>query len=756
MNVNGQIGRTAVLLLIAALLLPAMQKPDARYNEALRLVGLGRNEEALRLLKTLQREQPGNRDVMRRIGEIEFAAERWSNAREWYKKLYDADSSDVDAAYHLAVIYRETGIYKAFLLRDRDWKTSASYFSSLVAREAPIDDLYYQFALLERYRENYEHALELIEKQLAFRPLPRHMVAYYRFAEAFMHNKSPQALRRYVADRGGPLFFTAESYRFEKKLSAADSLFTLLEADSAALPRVPLYLAWSKCRYEMNDQRSAQRLYERALDSVTDETEAALMFDHCKYILSDEELSDYNKLIGVERKRDFFKKLWLQRNPMPAAEINYRLLEHIRRYIAAERDYYYDGFRLPFNNPDRLNQLVFPKVFDLNDKFNDKGLIYIRHGEPDDRAFDVEAGMPLNESWLYERRGQLQQRMIFHFIQGETQSGNNWRLSPTLPVPLLESRISWDPIYNRIITGSAVEALAHEREMVRSSREAVLVGLNTDQHSWQKTVQTIIIPFYTAVFRDASGLSRCEIYYSLSTEDLLVDSKRSAGDSAIVDFAVFDADLNSVFSQSKKVALQTIAKAEHEKDFWADQLVFIGAPDRYQFALDVRAPGDRAVGGYKFKINLSDYGGTGVLMSGLKLASEIGAAVEGSPFNKGELHVVPNPRKLFSRRQPVGVYFELYNLPAEKGKPLAFEIEYLLKLLEERESNILQALKKVFTNRQPTIANRIERSVDQPNSIEYLFLDMKKNFPGIYELQVNVYVPGIQDSLSKKINFELK
>ncbi|MDZ7371642.1 MAG: hypothetical protein ONB12_10780 [candidate division KSB1 bacterium] len=748
-----------VLLCTLSWLSNAQSAQNPQYFEALRLIQLDRQEEALRILKSLHRESPQNLEVIRKIGELEFRLERWSNAKDWYRKLYEADSNDADALFHLGVIYRETGKYKAFLLRDRDWKIAADYFERLSLQDPSFKNLYFEYAVLERYRERYDHALELFEQQLNLSPTPKAVVAYFRCAESFIYNRSSEALRKWAAEKksAAAQFFIAESYRIDKNYAPADSIYARLASDSViVMPKVPLFIAWAKSRFEQNDPRRAQALYEKALDCVTDEFEAALFFDHIKYILSDDELKEYESLKNADEKRLFFKKLWVARNPMPASEVNYRLLEHLRRYLIAERQHYYDGFRLPFNNPDRLNELVFPRVFDLNDKFNDKGLIYIRHGEPDDRAFDIEAGMPLNESWLYQERGQLRKRMIFHFVQGETQTGNNWRLSPSLPTPLLESRISWDPIYNRIITGSAVEALAYQREMVRLSREDVSVGLNTDQHSWEKSIKTIIFPFYLATFRADSGLTRLELYYSVDDKELMIEKSNLLNDSLTVNFGVYDNDLNRLFSVDKKISFREIKAASDKTGYWPDQMVFIGPPDRYQLAIDVRTPQDRAIGGYKFKINLSDYRGNKPSMSGIILASSIQPAAERDRFVKNHLQVVPNPPKLFNRKSPLGVYFELYNLPIQEGRSLSFEVEYVLKLLEERADNILQTIGNIFRNRQPSTSMRIERSATNSTSIEYLLLDLKKYVPGIYELQVNVSVPTVEDSLTRKINFELK
>jgi hypothetical protein len=738
----------------------AQTSSDAQLQEALRLLNIGRSEEALRMLKSINKETPGDITVIRHIAEIEFKAEDWSNAKDWCLKILDADAGDADAVYHLGIIYRETGKYKALILRDRDWNRSEKYFASLVDSVAAFPDVYYQFAMLEHYRKEYDRAVEMAEKQVALSPSPRNFVAYFRFAESFLYNEGSASLHRWAADQHSDAvdFFVAESNRLDKKYSAADSIYARLSADSAsALPRVPLYIAWSKSSYEQNDTRHAQQFYEQGLSAVTNDVEAALMFDHIKYILADEELAEYEKLTDWSAKRAFFNKVWLTRDPMPASDINYRLIEHIRRYILAERDYYYDDFRLPYNNPDRLHELVFPRVFELNEKFNDKGLVYIRHGEPDDRAFDIQSDAPLNESWLYYARGQLQHRMIFHFIQGDTQTGNNWRLSPSLPFPLLESRISWDPIYSRIINGTAIEAIAYEREMVMNSRENVRVGLNTDQHSWSKSVRTIIFPFYLATFQDVSGLSRCELYYAVTDEDILAKkSKHTASDSIIVNFAVYDTDLKTVFTQDKKVAIQSIIKSTETLGYWPDQISFTAPAGRYQIAVDVRTPQDEAIGGYKFKFNLSDYSGDAVQMSGVVLASSITPTAETDEFSKNGLRIVPNPGKLYSRKQPMSIYFELYNLPVEKEKTFLFQVEYTLRLLEEKQKNVLQIIERVFRNPQPSTSNRIERSANSKTSAEYIALDLRKYVPGIYELQVSALVPGVQDSLYKKINFELK
>ncbi|RPI00395.1 MAG: hypothetical protein EHM72_09345 [Calditrichaeota bacterium] len=762
MNHRHKHGRWIGVFLFSAVffLLYAQTSLETDFYQARRLLLSGRLDDALSAFKSLHKEFPDNDQVIRQIAEIEFQRQNLNNAIDWYEKLLKLAPKDLDAAYHLGILYRESGKFKSFILRNRYWKKAENYFTAVLDSVSSFKDLYYQYSLLEQYREQYDHAVDLARREVADNGASQTWVGLFRVTESFLYNKGPELFQQWIGDKQDPFFqfFMAESYRLQKRWSVADSIYHHLLMDSSAyLPKTPIYIAQAKSASEQNQEQRAQDFFIQGLACISNDVEAALMFDHSIYVFADDELDAYSKLQSVQSKQDFFYRFWASRNPMPAAEMNYRIVEHLRRYVIAERDYYFDGFRTQFSNPDRLNQLIFPRVFDLNVKFNDKGLVYIRHGEPDDRAFDIESGMPLNESWLYYPRGQMNRRLIFHFLHGETQAGNNWRLAPTIPYPLLESRISWDPMYSRILNGTAIEAISYERELIIDSRDNVSIGLNTDQHTWNKSIRTIIFPFYMATFRESDSTTRCDLYYALTKDDIMSSkSKFTLSDHIDVDYAVFDENLSQVFKSSKKVLASDIVEHSRKHGYWPDQFSYVGASGRYQFAIDVRTPGDESVGGYKFKFNMSDYSGLNTKMSGLVLAAAITSANGDANFNRGMLNIKPNPGKKYLRKQPVHVYFELYNLPISSEKASSFQVEYTVKQLEERQNNIVEIIGRIFRNPQPTTSNRIERASSEPQSAEFIALDLRKNIPGIYELQVSALVPGVQDSLIRKINFELK
>jgi hypothetical protein len=150
-----------------------------------------------------------------------------------------------------------------------------------------------------------------------------------------------------------------------------------------------------------------------------------------------------------------------------------------------------------FRLVSRHRQYTTEPYRSLQNVLDDRGVIYIRHGEPDDRAQFVSPGIDPNESWLYLRPGG---DLLFHFAaRGDVQdyklvesladvfgmeAGITWQAAGRLPpsaVALYESRAHLDPIYRRIAASTTSQGtiLVTER---RRSRESVRSGTTTDSY----------------------------------------------------------------------------------------------------------------------------------------------------------------------------------------------------------------------------------------------------------------------------------
>lgn len=143
----------------------------------------------------------------------------------------------------------------------------------------------------------------------------------------------------------------------------------------------------------------------------------------------------------------FLGRFWRDRETVSGRAPGSRLAEHYRRWDVAERRYKLQ--------PQYHQQWDFGQIYrTAQTEVDDRGVVYIRHGEPDDKASYGGSDTPPNESWVYHRPGT---DLMLNFVQSLTASG--WHLveslsqigsSPCEIPALLDSRGALDPMYQRM------------------------------------------------------------------------------------------------------------------------------------------------------------------------------------------------------------------------------------------------------------------------------------------------------------------
>lgn len=199
-------------------------------------------------------------------------------------------------------------------------------------------------------------------------------------------------------------------------------------------------------------------------------------------IASDPELADFDLRHGSART-DMVRRFWTTRDKVELRSEGSRLAEHLRRLAVARREFAFTG-QEGVERPD------------------DRGRVFIRHGEPDDRASFTIPGVEPNESWRY-RRGSTD--IVLHF--SARHAPKDFRLiesvldvtdvrssvgfgQPTNPdrsgassEQLLRSRSALAPFYRQRPAGGAEQAadfLARERAL---GRRGIQLGTQTDSYT---------------------------------------------------------------------------------------------------------------------------------------------------------------------------------------------------------------------------------------------------------------------------------
>lgn len=273
--------------------------------------------------------------------------------------------------------------------------------------------------------------------------------------------------------------------RVEREMGEGDSALAAFEAyREGGGDRGVALLERARTLYYLRRSREAYATYfEGAGAPLSDEARAEYRAD-LVWILTPEERAAFDAT-PAHRLRAWLEAFWAGRDAQDVRATGARLAEHYRRYFYAWRHFrLVSRHRRYTNEPFRSEQTLL----------DDRGVIYLRHGEPDDRARFVSPEVEPNESWLYVWPDG---KRIFHFVaRGDVQDyklveslsdvlGDDaiaWQAAgrlPPLAMDLYDSRAHLDPVYRQLAQSATTQGtgLANERS---AGRQAIRVGTTTD------------------------------------------------------------------------------------------------------------------------------------------------------------------------------------------------------------------------------------------------------------------------------------
>lgn len=746
------------VLTFALLATSLFSQEFAEFKKFEKEIEEGRSERlgAIQLkLENLLKNPPVSPDIYHLLGRIQMQLKNWGKAKDWFDKELETEPQSIRADYYLGICDREDGIAKV-PLRIFLWRNSAKHFRKVIERDSAYEYVFLDFAWLKRYQDNYDEAVDLALQQLRLNPGDRAHKEIFLIYDAFIENAGSSTLnpfkggddfvekwlksRHSVYDR----YFLGEHWRRMGKFEAADSLLRLVLSEKSSMRKIPIYLSLVRLYYQKAEPAIAEKIYWDAVERIESLLDYHFFEADLYYIFNDVLLE--RKIYDVETAKLFIKTFWRIKDPLPASIHNVRLEEHYRRIIYAEENFRYDGFRLMVNNPDKENILRFPKISEQNRTLNDKGLVYIRYGAPDDRATDLTELSVQNESWLYYQRGNVP-KMIFHF---EVIGGPGcWRLVPILSDrQAYNSRLGWDPDINRYyMANDQLEIFQLAAEMKEQSRKQVSWALENDRHSWNQTIEMLPIMTYAARFLGDSSKFRTEISYSLPLQSLFktpTDSQTIELESAvgIYDFVWQEID--------KKYELLTLNQRHTTEFIYQNQLI-----KKYQFeftypkvhvASHLKEVRGNRLNGIKFDLDFDRFMKDTLTCSDIELAFDIQPATKSSQFTHRDFEIISNPTGKFNRQNPVYIYYEIYNLKPDQNHLSRYEVEYIAKA-SPKNSNVFKNFLKLFGKKSPRkIAIKNMRENESSTAYEHLAMDFSNFEPSFIELKII-----IQDKISSEI-----
>ncbi len=204
-------------------------------------------------------------------------------------------------------------------------------------------------------------------------------------------------------------------------------------------------------------------------------------------IALDSELVGFDRLTGAARA-EYLRRFWIDRDRYAMRNDGERIHEHYRRLMHARRSFALTVSRRYYGSADVYRS--------GSEELDDRGVIYVRHGEPSERLRPFVFGLMPNESWRYTR---AEGDLLFHFSSGYDDNGggdlydyrlvesvNDLRGAADAPIDqLLLSRQSISPLYGRMLNWGPY-GRAHSRARERGIGQAsIAIGTSTDSYELQ-------------------------------------------------------------------------------------------------------------------------------------------------------------------------------------------------------------------------------------------------------------------------------
>jgi GWxTD domain-containing protein len=452
-------------------------------------------------------------------------------------------------------------------------------------------------------------------------------------------------------------------------------------------------------------------------------------------IASDSVLREFDNARGAQRAT-YLKNFWSSRDHTELRGEGERLREHYRRIFYARKN-----FQLTSNN---RHYDIVERYRSGSRDFDDRGVIYIRHGEPTDRATYAAPGLDPNESWRYSRPdGDL----VFHFMaredvqdfklveslfdvlgfsntialrQGISDAGN------PMAEQLILSREQLSPIYQRLQGAGHIASGRYQTEERRVGQESIALGTHTDSYELHFPQELKVHSEVLAVGHDTTG-NLVQVVYAIAGSTLEpVTVTRGFLYSVRVRFVATDA--------TGKV----VASLDTTRHFVAPAPV----PSNEHLVGRVSLPVPVGRYHYRLAIQQGEEAGEVLPRDTVRVGQPFGGALGLSDLVLGSRNtnlywrrapgdtVVFNPLRTFKRNDDMELYYEVEGLST--GDP------YTVHVTVQKRGGGGGLFKKIFGGGSAAISLKFEEQARPPLVAAHRSLKLDRLKPGNYVLEVAI------------------
>ncbi len=729
-------------------------------------------DDAVALFERMRQGDANDRVALSALGYCLLEQHKGTEAERVFVQVLEKDRRFLIARHGRAL---------ACLIQKKQVRRALDFFQDTVSLDPQYEAAFYNLAMCHLAMRSVDmdyHFGNVVKR------FPKHRDAYFKlgvfYESLYYFDKAVEALSKQVAVNPAHSVARGRLARVAMELKyLKQELHTTTELRDLARKDPERYLPLLGAQYlESGAYEQADATFSQFLFRLPDRERA--LYEDVTLLLSAKEFETF-RMADRDEKRAFLGLFWRQQDPTPTTPVNERKLEHYRRVNYAIQNF--SEGRTPWDA---------------------RGDVYIRFGHPDHRSwsdhlvFETHAKVIRVKNRLMDLAGNALHEIVPTMSSLRAESfgaGTALRVTPEVrglpifPLPhqgaLFRDGASlnykWETwIYAHIGEGFEVtflDALGNFdfqfplppidspnrllwQHLAPEAVVARVVNRTPSVYRYPYPGEPMPLLMSVADFRGHGRDTRLDAFIGVPWTALTAQ-KRGTHVSASMKrmWVLFDSEGTEIARDSLETSTTQREAIDDPGVLWVDQVTTHVTPGQYFMAVRVTDPASGRLQIYRQLVDVETYDAPTLMLSDLVVAGDIAALetrAEGK-FMRNDLEVIPLPSHTFAPKQPVYLYYEVYNLFRDDAGQTHYRVDYavqgsknagarllkgigtLLGISEKREGVLISYKHRGDSETEPVyIALNVATKSEQKLTIGVTVTDL--NRPGISTATKDVWV----------------